>query len=294
MSNYKRYIEKIKRKIKIYLPKRVTVIIAITSIFYGVIGSIIATYLTQDEPRLQPSQIIQQTHDTNSKSESEQSIEEIQKKQNNIPNYTKNELNLNSMENLKYFPLEKDNFWKYDFYSKKTNYDGKIIEFKDVLEVRVLNVYRNNTFIIVELSANPLDGNNEVCGLLLYYDKIYLINNVESIVKSSNDEVLEYISKQEPKFLFPLFDGQTYGYQYEHYRPDTGYMYKVTELNKTFNTNEDNKQLPMYKIEYETLSGCFSTTFVPNLGIASVKYKHHGTVMEYELELIDYKIHKDQ
>jgi hypothetical protein len=249
--------------------------------FHGILVSLLATLIisiifTRNPTPPPPQNMQPNTNETvetikDQNSNSQVNIASSQK----VPNVNQTE----SLHNMKYYPLEINNYWIYEYFSKTSNDGININVVNKEIKVEVTNIYRNDTFIIVELSADPLNGDSEPCGLLLFNKKIFIVYDVQKFLKMPKDEIYTYIQNHNPEFELPLFDGQTYSYDTDGFRGDTGYMYKVTELDDSFKLKDADKKITKYQIRYRTLSDCTIIIFVPNVGIESVKYTHFGTLM---------------
>jgi hypothetical protein len=209
-----------------------------------------------------------------------------------------NEKNINSdnyYESYKFFPVKKGDFWIYDLAYKYTEMNStNVVEGQEKIKVKVINVYRNNMFLIAELSSdilyarNILDNLENSYGFLYFKDLIFYVENIDYLIKINNNEILKLLNNKEPLFAVPLFDNQTYGYNMDLFRSDTAYMYSVKEFEEEFYINSKNQKVNSFQIDYHTLPDISRIIFSSEIGILSREYYHRGTVHEIDLELIEY------
>ena len=208
----------------------------------------------------------------------------------------KNKGTNNYDESYKFFPVKEGDFWTYDLEYKYTEMNGtNVFEGQEKIKIEILNIYRNNMFLLAELSSDILYARNIIdnvetsYGLLYFQNFIFYVENVDILVKLNNNEILELLNNNDPIFVIPLFDNQTYGYNMELFRKDTAYMYSVEEVKEDFYINSKKQTINSFQIDYKTLPDSSRIVFSSEIGILSRNYHHKGTVREVNLTLVEYE-----
>jgi hypothetical protein len=127
-------------------------------------------------------------------------------------------------------------------------------------------------------------------GYLIISNKVYWIPSDYLDLKKVNSETREdFLSKIHLVFEFPLFDGQQFGDDvFSYLREDFLYRKFVRKEDSYFiRKNNSIINLGVYNIVDSVLGSDSVTRFVPYKGIVFNSYKHHGTIQEYEEELIE-------
>lgn len=84
---------------------------------------------------------------------------------------------------------------------------------------------------------------------------------------------------------------EKYGDIFGMIRDDLKYVSNVNKLNTYLSKIDDRlEENSVYTIKQSYLNSDIQMTFVPYVGITSARFHHHGTVMDYELELLEYKV----
>jgi hypothetical protein len=97
-----------------------------------------------------------------------------------------------------------------------------------------------------------------------------------------------HVAAGQPSFVFPLKEGLRFGAPDSERSPGDYYKWVVSKdepraLGGRLYTD-------VWKLSYLSLADRCEVHFVPGVGIIGEKYSHHGTVIEWDLTLVDYHL----
>jgi len=220
----------------------------------------------------------------------------------------------------KYFPLAIGNYWIYTG-RQITRNDEQTKEKNVNIKMEVVDCYKNNNNAGVALyimRGHPLDAADfesaSKVGKVIQskYGFLLIANKIYKIRESRLNEAIERVQSgrtfyvdtsdwepgtespvilEECEFEFPLFKGLRYGDNVQLARNDYRYFWYVDDyMNYRYSENGHLREYPQFEIAYLTNPDSLKLTFAPYLGITSYEYSHHGSRMEVNLTLSDYKI----
>lgn len=198
--------------------------------------------------------------------------------------------------NAEYFPLTQGSYWIYSF-ERKSLIDGKTISKKGTLRMQVLRMYDKPGYSLAVIKGDPLRCDPNVkYGLLIWSNKVYyvgdeIIDQVEQRVKNKKELSLNGDAKGTAlQFEFPLFKGLSWQ-PWDHSVPDNDkYCWIVdNEQYLQFGKGKHPQIYHAYWLRYATNPDITKVRFVPEIGIFSVSYMHHGTPDDYEVILKGYE-----
>lgn len=162
----------------------------------------------------------------------------------------------------KYYPLQKGNYWEYEG-TQREQLNAKHIKTSNVKKrVEVLDIQETEEGIVVSL-----DGESD-----------YLIKG--------NDVYSRQSWGDELRLSFPLYVGQKWGDEDSlRYRDDDAYVWRVAEKFSRQVLGKDYDEC--FKISYKSNSDSSYYIFCYGLGIVGYDYKHNGTVLEWNYQLVD-------
>lgn len=162
---------------------------------------------------------------------------------------------------VKYYPLQKGNYWEYEG-TQREQLNAKDIETSKVeKKVEVLDIQETEEGIVVSL-----DGESD-----------YLIKGNDVYSRESWGDNL--------RFPFPLYVGQKWGDEESlRYRDDNAYVWRVEEKFSKQVLGKDYGEC--FKIGYKSNPDTSFYIFCYGLGIVEYEYKHNGTVLEWNYRLV--------
>ncbi|MGE5416880.1 MAG: hypothetical protein ACM3UZ_08985 [Acidobacteriota bacterium] len=197
---------------------------------------------------------------------------------------------INDFSTTKYLPIKQGSYWLYS-YSKTTSINGKLVKQKGQFRMRVLRMYNAPAYSLAVLKGNPLTCDpEELFGYLIYSNKIYYVrsaelNDMESAAKDKQNGGLD-LEKAALQFEFPLFKGLSWQSNEMMARNDGKYCWMVDkEQYLEFGRGKHPNIYHTYWLRYVTNPDDTTVRFVPEIGIFSVSYKHHGSRNEFEVLL---------
>jgi len=202
-----------------------------------------------------------------------------------------------------YFPLAVGNRWVYKGIVMDTIDRGRLIKKKIYLTMSVDDVIKNKDMALYILTGDFKDSvlglreddediintPSNKYGYLLVSNKIFYIQQDKlekaiDCIKNIGYLKDDMVRQKDLIFEFPLFKGQKFGETSQIAREDMRYFWHVDKVGYY------KKDSPEYQLIYNTLPDSTEIKFQPYLGILSYRYHHHGTKIEANLSLIDYKI----
>lgn len=202
---------------------------------------------------------------------------------------------------LDYFPLKKNAYWIYQGQVKWTKMNSAdVVEEEITWKMEVERVFQRNNVIGYELLGAPWDlawyeagKTPSEYGIIQSGGKFYRVP-VETVIRLMNeDDYLYGLVDENDIFLeTPLVNGGKFCDTVSMTRPDNMYCWNVGE-GKPFDTSEvkgvdASKEYWEYPIVNATMPDVSLMTFVPGIGISRYVYRHHGTVSEVDVHLIEY------
>lgn len=219
-------------------------------------------------------------------------------------------------ETKSFFPLTKGSYWLYEGLTKWTKLNsGEVIEKNLIWKMEVVDNFAYKSMNVAILKGHPKD--------LAWYDEnknrgdyiiIYgLVNGLERFIIFDDDqskEILKKISNGEelnlndPQYsdynLFlelPLKVGETFTNSRANVRPDYFYCWFVESKDQVQFKNvkglSSSNKLTRYRLVYRSNPDETIVEYIYRIGITRYVYKHHGTIAETNLKLIEYKKGKD-
>lgn len=215
--------------------------------------------------------------------------------------------------------LAKGNYWIYKGSAEWTPIDGEIIKSELSLKMEVLDVVSlpiansNDLALIALVKGNPAgrevfnymaedySNRSQMRLLSLGLYTVYTNNGKDYYISEGRDEFDsakkglapfggELISKTKDLKVGNLFGC----YNEEIKRSDTLYCWNISSKKivnqKNLVGNLKTQKFYQYNFIFETLPDDEQYSFAPGLGIIASSYRHHGSVMEYNLTLTEYNI----
>lgn len=206
--------------------------------------------------------------------------------------------NLDSFVVTEYFPLEEGNYWIYSYTKKETLPNStKVEESSGTIKMMVDKVRKYDNCVLFEMKGDIISqDSNKLFGYLVIANKVYYVgkSNLSQLIDSLENKkpiTYEFYLDIPLEFEFPMFEGQKYGDLSGMIRNDLKYVSNVNKEN-TFFSKIDNRleENSVYTIIESYVGSDKQMTFVPYVGITSAQYHHRGTVSDYEVELLEYKV----
>lgn len=208
--------------------------------------------------------------------------------------------NLDTFIVTEYFPLKKGNYWTYS-YKAKEQLPGSsdVKETSGTIKMIVENVRKYDNCELFEMRGDIFSQDpEEEYGYLVVANKVYHVS------ESYLGQLIEFLDSKKPveyefyshislEYEFPLFEGQKYGDISGMLRDDLKYVSNVNKLN-TYLAKTDNRleESAAYTIVEADIGSDMQMTFIPYVGITSIKYHHRGTVIDFEVELLKYELNE--
>ena len=233
-------------------------------------------------------------------------------------------VNVNEKNNndfLNFFPLKKGNYWIYngevkwtkdnssEVIEKEINWKIDVIDEKEIASppkrLRDNDLIKNpikaflvNGYFSDLLEYNPNLKKSYKTIIIDDYSKYYLINGREFFdqINQKGNEVFSEISESELILDLPLNDNKKFNCQessFDSSKESNKYCYYVASKRGAdlMIYKERLVKYPMeYEIIYETLPDREKINYISGVGISKYVYYHKGTVLEIDLNLVDYKL----
>lgn len=203
--------------------------------------------------------------------------------------------------------MTKGTSWVYRGKIKWTSLPDKILEKEITWKMEVLETVQRGHINASFIKGHPSD--------LAWYDEDlkpgeYLIVNVGSSkyylleqpragealkrLRDMDDFLGDLVSEQELFLELPLKKGDVFGEAAQITRPDMFYFWFVESVDsvrpesvKGVDPEKDHKR---YTLTFQSAPDHQIVKFIPNVGISSYTYVHHGTVSEAYLKLIEFNL----
>jgi hypothetical protein len=203
------------------------------------------------------------------------------------------------------YPLSKGNFWVYKGKASWTTEGTKVVERIATIRMEVIDVIKRDHLLAAVMKGDfgdyaadkATDMTNHLIlrvGATTYFD-IDSERTSVILTKIKDPKVSLYglLRDEEEQMLdLPLVLGKTYGNAVQLTRKDQYYCWLVTKAEdvdlSSIKALEPIGKKKQYTIRYFTLPGEVFMDFVPGIGITGYRYKHHGTVDEADLKLIEF------
>lgn len=200
-----------------------------------------------------------------------------------------------------YFPLERATYWVYQGIVKWTKVNSSdVVEEEITWKMEVERIFQRNTIVGYEMHGAPWDlawyeagKERSKYGIIQAGGKFYLVP-IDTVVRLMNeDDSLFGLVDENDIFLdAPLIHGKKFCDAISITRPDNMYCWNVGE-GKPFEAKgvegiDPSKAFWEYPVVNPTMPDVSIMYFVPGLGISRYVYRHHGTVSEFDVQLIEY------
>lgn len=203
------------------------------------------------------------------------------------------------------YPLSKGTYWTYRGTASWTTEGTEVVEKVSTARMEVVDVIERNHLVVAVMKGDPSDYKSEGTadvsehllirvGATTYFDvggeRVPTILNKVKDPKASLFGLLR--KNEEPMLDLPLVLGKTYGDPVQMTRQDQYYCWVVTkeeevDLSSIKGLERQGKR-KQYTLRYFTLPGEVFYDFVPGVGITGYRYKHHGTIDEADMKLIEF------
>lgn len=202
---------------------------------------------------------------------------------------------------LDYFPLKRGAYWVYQGEIKWTKVNSAdVVEEEITWKMEVERVFQRNAIVGYEMSGAPWDlawyeagKEPSKYGMIQAGGQFYRVP-VETVIRLMNEEDNLYgLVDENDLFLdIPLASGKKFCDTISIARPDNMYCWNVGEP-RLFDASHTQgvdpaKKLWEFPIANGTLPDASMMYFVPGVGISGYLYRHHGTVSEVDVHLIEY------
>jgi hypothetical protein len=175
-----------------------------------------------------------------------------------------------------------------------------IIKEEITWKMEVERAFQRNTIVGYEMVGAPWDlawyeagKERSKYGIIQAGGKFYRVPS-ETVIRLLNedDNLFGLIDENDIFLDTPLVDGKKFCDTISMARPDNMYCWNVGEA-RLFDSSstkgiEASKELWEYPIANGTLPDASMLYFVPGVGISGYFYRHHGTVSEVDVHLIEY------
>lgn len=189
------------------------------------------------------------------------------------------------------FPLTKGARWTYQG-KRRYQQDQQVKEIPLSVEVNVLEATKgDNGAALYEMEGCWDDALSDLAlpsryGLLLAAGKLFRISDQDLPAAKqalTGDGVIppEVFDKAELLMEFPLRAGQRFGPPEQLCRTDGLYTWNVSPAPQAGQGT--------FELSLRTLSDEQTLVFRPGAGVSSWRYRHHGTLDEASLELVEYR-----
>jgi len=202
---------------------------------------------------------------------------------------------------LDYFPLKRGTYWVYRGTVKWTEVNSSdILEEEITWKMEVERVFQRNAIIGYEMAGAPWDlawyesgKEQSKYGIVQAGGKYYKVP-FDTIIRLLNedDNLFGLVDERNIFLDIPLVNGKKFCDTISMTRPDNMYCWNVGE-GKLFDANnitgvDPSKELWEFSIVNQTMPDVSIMYFVPGIGISHFIYRHHGTVSDVDVHLIEY------
>lgn len=203
--------------------------------------------------------------------------------------------------NSDYFPLKKDAYWVYQGMVKWTKSNSTDVAEEEITwKMEVKQVLQRNDIVGYEMLGAPWDlawyesgKAQSQYGIIQVGGKFYRVS-LEAVLRLMNgaDDLSGLMNENDIFLDTPLASGKKFCGPAYLTRSDNMYCWNVGE-EKPFDPNNikgivPSKELWEYPIVNQTMPDVSTMYFVPGVGISHYFYRHHGTVSEVDVHLIEY------
>ena len=205
-------------------------------------------------------------------------------------------------------PLEKGNYW---IYKGTVKYQKEGVEKPSqklvTLKMEISDIIVRDAITAAVVKGYPLDiagfdGSSVPRGDYIIvragYGSCYLLSGEDSInalkkLKDGNDVLHELVNESDMIADFPMAVGKVFGEAEQVTRADGKYFWRVEECVDTDLSAVKGAPVSSareYWLFYLTNPDRQKAGFVPGVGITSYSYRHNGTVMEFDVKLVECSI----
>ena len=202
---------------------------------------------------------------------------------------------------VSYFPLKKGAYWVYRGIVRWTKPDSAdVVEEEITWKMEVKEAIRRNEGIGYEMLGAPWDlawyevgRQPSKYGIVHIGNRFYRIQ-LESLTRLSNeqDNLADLVDDQDIFLDTPLAPAIKFCEPDSLSRPDNMYCWRVGEV-QPFDASSINgvdlpRELWEFPITKQTMPDISTMYFVPGVGISGYMYRHHGTISEVDVRLVEY------
>lgn len=206
-----------------------------------------------------------------------------------------------SLSILEYFPLKQDAYWVY-----KGNVKWTIPNSADVAEeevtwkMEVKRVFQRNNIVGYEMLGAPWDlawyeegKEPSEYGIIQAGGKFYRVS-IETIWRLMDEtDVLRALVNENEIFLdIPLISGKKFCDTFSISRSDGMYCWTVGDAIQAETANIKGIDVSASLIEFPIYNGTMPDhsmiQFIQSIGISRYVYRHHGTISDVDVRLIEY------
>jgi hypothetical protein len=202
-------------------------------------------------------------------------------------------------------PLSKGNFWIYKGKASWTTQGGAVAERISTVRMEVKDVIIRDHLLVAivkgDLNDYAIDNASDLSdhliirvGATTYFNIAGdRISTILDKVKDPKASLFGLLGEDEEQMLdLPLVLGKMYGDPVQLTREDQYYCWVVIKAEEVdlspIKGLEGYGKKMQYTIRYFTLPGEVLIDFVHGVGITGYRYRHHGTVDEADLKLIEF------
>jgi hypothetical protein len=161
--------------------------------------------------------------------------------------------------------------------------------------MKILDSFKNDHYSLFKVSGDIFTCEPDaIFGLLVVSNKIYYVSpeHINELIDAAiRNEMIDQgnFKYGYELFEFPLSDGQHYGELIHPKRNDLMYSWMVS-CPDFYQLKKGDEFFPnkVFSIEKRTAPAYVEIRYIPFVGIAKYAYRHHGTINEYELNLLKF------
>jgi hypothetical protein len=203
-----------------------------------------------------------------------------------------------------YFPLATGAYWLYQGTVKWTRPNStpvEVVEQKIQWKMEVTRKVEDNDIVGYEMKGAPWDlawyeagqAPSEYSIIRVGTNRFYTADiNTTIRLFNADDILIDLVRPGDLLLEIPLVPGERFCDDISITRPDGMYCWTVAKVSQV-DLNDvkgisSSVSLDEYSIFQVTMPDSSGFTFVPGIGITSYTYRHHGTISECDLKLIEF------
>lgn len=201
------------------------------------------------------------------------------------------------------FPLEEGNVWVYQG-AVRWQHGAEVKEESVTWTMRVVEVIEREPVRGIRLTGHPADltwyepGQQPRDRFIIQVDNKFYEGFEETWARlqDPDDFLIDLVTEGMLILDLPLWPGKSFGEAAQLTRPDGSYHWLVT-AEKIIPLDQvkgwsGREPLTAYTLAFRTNPDHQIIDFVPGVGITHYVYRHHGTVSEVEVRLIEFQMGK--